>query len=157
MANWIVRLLNFKRDELSLALLSALFFFCLLCGYFFLRPVRDAMGVSHGMDELRWLFVVTSMTSLVFVLAFGGIVSRLNRRRFIPIAYLFVIACLLGFSTLLISDAVAGGGLIGTGSETAVARGVGYTFYVWLSVINLFATSVFWAFMVDVFSVENTQ
>lgn len=148
------RLLNFKRGELPLALLSAGFFFCLLCGYFFLRPVRDAMGVSRGMDELRWLFVLTSIISLVVVLTFGGVVSRMNRRRFIPIAYLFVIACLMLFSGLLIADAASGGGLIGSDTESAVARGVGYTFYVWLSVINLFATSIFWAFMVDVFTFD---
>jgi len=30
---------------------------------------------------------------------------------------------------------------------------VGYTFYVWLSAINLFINSLFWAFMVDIFNV----
>ena len=154
MAVWLNRLLNFKRGELPLALLSAAFFFCLLCGYFFLRPVRDAMGVSRGMDELRWLFIVTSIAALVFVLAFGGIVSRLNRRRFIPIAYFFVIACLLVFAGLLVVDGATGGGLIGSDAQTATSRLVGYTFYVWLSVINLFATSIFWAFMVDIFDVD---
>jgi AAA family ATP:ADP antiporter len=146
--------LNFRRGELPLAALSVLFHFCVLCGYYFLRPVRDAMGMSSGMDQLRWLFLVTSFVSLGIVLAFGGVVARTNRRRFIPIAYLFVIVCLFGFSGLLIMDARAGGGLIGTDAETALAQGVGYTFYVWLSGINLFVTSVFWAFMVDLFDTE---
>ena len=154
MTAWAARLLNFRRGELPLGVLAALFYFCVLCGYFFLRPVRDAMGVSRGMDELRWLFVVTSLSSLVVVLLFGGVVSRLDRRKFIPIGYLFVIACLFAFSALLIFDAGAGGGLIGSDAETVVARGVGYTFYVWLSVINLFVNSLFWAYMVDVFSVD---
>ena len=148
------RVLNMRRGEFGLAMMSALFFFLVLCGYFFLRPVREAMGVARGMDELRWLFAVTSLGSLFAVLVFGGVVARTNRRRFIPIAYLFVIACLIGFATLLIQDVRAGGGLIGTDAETGLARGVGYTFYVWLSVINLFSTSVFWAFMVDVFDVD---
>jgi len=65
-----------------------------------------------------------------------------------------VIACLGVFSALLIVDGSTGGGLIGTDAETTVARGVGYTFYVWLSVINLFVNSLFWAFMVDVFNVD---
>lgn len=154
MTDWIARLLNFKRGELTLAVLSALFYFCVLCGYFFLRPVRDAMGASRGMDALHWLFVATSVASLAIVLLFGGVVSRLDRRRFIPIGYLFVIACLAVFAGLLIADAIAGGGLIGTKTETAVARAVGYTFYVWLTVINLFVNSLFWAFMVDVFNVD---
>ncbi|MCZ6827829.1 MAG: Npt1/Npt2 family nucleotide transporter, partial [Gammaproteobacteria bacterium] len=154
MADWLNRILNIKRGELPLTLLSAAFFFCLLCGYFFLRPVRDAMGVSRGMDELRWLFIVTSISALVFVVAFGGIVSRLNRRRFIPIAYFFVIVCLLIFASLLVFDGATGGGLIGSDAQTGTSRIVGYTFYVWLSVINLFATSIFWAFMVDIFDVD---
>ena len=56
MPDAVARILNIKKGELPLALMSALFFFCVLCGYFFLRPVRDAMGVSRGMDELRWLW-----------------------------------------------------------------------------------------------------
>lgn len=154
MSDHLARLLNFRKGELPLALLSAGFFFAVLCGYFFLRPVREAMGVSRGMADLRWLFVLTSVISLVVVLAFGGVVSRTDRRRFIPIAYLFVIVCLFGFSSLLIWDAVAGGGVIGTSTETSLSRAVGFTFYSWLSVINLFSTSIFWAYMVDIFNVD---
>ena len=154
MADTVSRILNFKKEELPLALLSVAYFFCVLCGYYFLRPVREAMGVSRGMDELRWLFVGTSFVSLALVLAFGGVVARTNRRRFIPIAYLFVIACLVVFAGMLIVDGLAGGGLIGTDAETPVARYVGYVFFIWLSAINLFVTSVFWAFMVDIFDVR---
>ena len=154
MTNWVARTLNFERGELPLAVLSALFYFCVLCGYFFLRPVREAMGVSRGMGDLRWLFVGSSIASLVIVLLFGEVVSKLDRRRFIPIGYLFVIICLIGFSGLLVADALAGGGLIGTDAGTSFALTVGYTFFIWLSVINLFVNSLFWAFMVDIFDVD---
>ena len=154
MTERVARALNFKSGELSLGLLAGLFYFCVLCGYFFLRPVREAMGVSGGMGQLRWLFVITSIVSLILVLLFGGVVSRLDRRRFIPIGYLFVIICLIGFSVLLAIDAGTGGGLIGTDAETGLSRGVGYTFYTWLSAINLFVNSLFWAFMVDIFNVD---
>ena len=149
-----MNLLNMKRGEFRLALMSALFFFLILCGYFFLRPVREAMGVARGIDELRWLFAVTSVAALVAVLLFGGVVARTSRRRFIPLAYLFVVACLFVFAALLIQDVRVGGGLIGTDAQTALSLGVGRTFYVWLTVINLFTTSVFWAFMVDIFDVD---
>ena len=148
------RLVNMSRGEFSLAAMSALFFFVILCGYFFLRPVREAMGVARGMDELRWLFAINCFASLAAVLAFGGVVARTNRRRFIPVAYLFVIVCLIGFAALIIQDVRSGGGLIGTDAQTALSRGVGYSFYIWLTVINLFTTSVFWAFMVDIFDVD---
>ncbi len=154
MKNLLTRLVNFEPGEMPLALLAALYYFCVLCGYSFLRPVREAMGVSGGMDGLRWLFVVTSIVSLVVVLVFGGVVSRLDRRRFMPIGYGFVIVCLLGFAMLLAINALSGGGLVGTASATPLSRFVGYSFYTWLSVINLFVNSLFWAFMVDVFNVE---
>lgn len=126
----------------------------MLCGYFCLRPVREALGVSRGMDDLRWLFVGSSIGSLVVVLAFGGIVNRFDRRRFVPLAYLFVIACLVVFASLLIADAWRGGGLVGTDTGTAFSLAVGYTFFVWLSVVNLFINSVFWAFMVDLYDLD---
>lgn len=148
------RLLNFKQGELPLAALSAVFYFCVLCGYNILRPVREAMGVSRGMDDLRWLFVGTSIVSLVVVLIFGGVVSRLDRRTFIPIGYFFVIVCLLLFAGLLVADGLAGGGLIGTDAGTTFALVVGYTFFMWVTVINLFVNSLFWAFMVDLFNVD---
>ena len=154
MTDWAARVLNFKRGELRLALLAALFYFCVLSGYFFLRPVRDAMGVARGMDDLRWLFVITSIASLIIVLLFGATVARMDRRRFIPIGYGFVVVCLVGFASLLIVDAQGGGGLIGTDAETGLARGVGYTYFAWLSAINLFINSLFWAFMVDIFNVD---
>ncbi len=147
-------LLNLKPGELPLAAMSALFFFLVLFGYFLLRPLREAMGVARGLDDLRWLFAVTALVSLVVVVVFGGVVARLDRRRFIPLGYLFVVACLLVFATLLVQDVRAGGGFIGTGIETDMARRVGYTYYVWLSVVNLFLTSVFWAFMVDIYDVD---
>ena len=154
MTHRLAKALNFRPGELPLGVLAACFYFCVLCGYFFLRPVREAMGVSGGMGALYWYFLSTSVASLVIVLLFGGVVSRLDRRRFIPIGYSFVIVCLIGFAAFLVADARAGGGLIGSDLETGLARGVGYTFYIWLSVINLFVNSLFWAFMVDIFNVD---
>ena len=157
MADALARMLNMKRGELPLALLSALYFFFVLCAYYFIRPVRDSMGVLSGMGELRVLFAITATVSLFVVLAFGGVVARLNRRKFIPVAYLFVIAGLFVFAGLLIWDTATGGGFIGSDTETTFSQGVAYTFYVWLSVINLFITSIFWAFMVDVFNLDQAK
>ena len=47
--------------------------------------------------------------------------------------------------------------LIGSDTETTLARGVGYTFYAWLSAVNLFINSIFWAFMVDIFNVDQVK
>jgi len=154
MTAWLARAVDFRRGEAPLAILAALFHFLVLAGYGFLRPVREAMGVSQGIENLRWMFVGTSIVALVLVIAFGGVVSRTDRRRFIPIAYLFVIACLVLFAGLLVADIRSGGALIGTHAQSTLARTVGIVYYVWLSAINLFITSVLWAYFVDVFDME---
>ncbi len=154
MGGLTARLLNFRCGELPLALLAALFYFFVLCAYFLLRPVREAMGVSRGMDDLRWLFIASGLASLLLVLAFGGMVSRWDRRRFLTYGYLFVVACLIVFAVLLIIDAMGSGGLIGTDAGTTFALVVGYSFYIWLSVINLFVNTLFWALMVDLFTTD---
>lgn len=128
--------------EWGRVVLSGGCFFFLLFGYFLLRPIREAMGVQRSMGDLRWLFLVTCAVSLVVTLAFGGVVSRMDRRRFISLAYRVVMVCLLGFivARQVLTD------------DLRVYSG--YVYYVGLSVVNLFMTSVFWAFMADVWKLE---
>lgn len=131
-----------SHSELGMVLLSGGCFFFLLFGYFLLRPLREAMGVERSMGDLRWLFVITSVISLMIALGFGGLVSRLDRKRFIPIAYRVVMGCLVLFiaAHLLLDD------------QSKLYTG--YVFYVWLSVINLFMVSVFWGFMADIWTLK---
>jgi AAA family ATP:ADP antiporter len=133
--------MNNRGNELRLVLASGGCFFFLLFGYFLLRPLREAMGVERSMGDLRWLFIVTSFVSLAVVLGFGGLVSRMDRRRCVPIALRVVMACLVVFAILMKS---------GMGEDARIV--VGYVFYVWLSVVNLFMVSVFWALMADTWS-----
>src|SRR5204863_1689638 len=71
---------------------------------------------------------------------FGWIVATLPRRRFIPLVYHFFVLNIAAF-WLLMTFGVA---------RQEVAR----VFFVWISVFNLFAVSVFWSFMADLFSSE---
>ena len=138
----VARVIPVETGEWGRVLLSGGCFFFLLFGYFLLRPIREAMGVQRSMNDLRWLFLITCGVSLFVTLAFGGVVSRMDRKRFISLAYRVVMVCLLGF---IVAQQVLG------------ERGLlysGYVFYVWLSVVNLFITSVFWAFMADVWRLD---
>ncbi|MEL7483300.1 MAG: MFS transporter, partial [Planctomycetota bacterium] len=136
------RLLRAREGELLPLALSAAFFFCVLFGYFLIRPVREAMGVERGMGELRWLFYVTAGASLVVAMGFGTLVHRFDRRRFIAIGFRAVMACLVAFACFR----------LGAGDEIRAVTG--RVFYVWLSVVNLFLTSVFWAFMADLWTLD---
>jgi AAA family ATP:ADP antiporter len=119
---------------------SFAYFFCLLAGYYVLRPLRDEMGVAGGVRNLQWLFTATFLVMLAAVPIFGALVARLPRHRFIPIVYHFFVANLAIFWLLL---------TLGIERET-VAR----VFFVWISVFVLFAVSVFWSFMADLFTSE---
>lgn len=138
----IERVLPAREGEWGRVALCAACFFFLLFGYFLLRPIREAMGVQRSMGDLRWLFITTCFVSLVVTLVFGGVVSRMDRRRFIALAYRVVMVCLLGFivARQVLSD------------DLRVYSG--YVYYVGLSVVNLFMTSVFWGFMADVWSLS---
>ncbi len=135
---------------------SLLYFFSLLCGYYVVRPVRDAMGASGESDTVfpRWLldwadgfgfalgdytlqllFTGTFITMVVLQPVYGALVARFPRRVFLPVVYLFFIACLVFFF-----------GLFHTG-----VTGRGGAFFIWTAVFNLFAVTVFWSFMADVF------
>jgi AAA family ATP:ADP antiporter len=119
---------------------SFAYFFCLLAGYYVLRPLRDEMGVAGGVRNLQWLFTATFVTMLVAVPVYGALVARLPRRRFIPAVYHFFVANLAVFWLLLTLDV----------ERLIVAR----VFFVWISVFVLFAVSVFWSFMADLYTSE---
>ena len=53
---------------------SFAYFFCVLCSYYILRPLRDEMGVTVGPDGLQWLFVIVFSRH-----ARGGAGVRLGR------------------------------------------------------------------------------
>ena len=129
-----------RPDEVRALVWSFAYFFCLLAGYYVLRPLRDEMGIAGGVRNLQWLFTATFLVMLAAVPLFGAVVARLPRRRFIPLVYHFFVANIAIFWLLLSLD-------IG---RVHVAR----VFFVWISVFSLFAVSVFWSFMADLFAAE---
>ena len=98
------------------------------------------MGVAGGPENLPWLFTATLAAMLVAHPVFASIVSRWPRKRFVSITYRFFILNLFVYYLLL-------SGL----PEGAVAVWVGRSFFVWISVFNLFVVSVFWSFMTDIY------
>jgi AAA family ATP:ADP antiporter len=136
----LTRITRVERGEVAALLWAFACFFCVLCGYYILRPLRDEMGVQGGVENLPWLFSATFAAMLAAVPLFGWAAARLPRRRLVPWTYLFFIANVLVFYALF------AGGV----APSAVARG----FFIWVSVFNLFVVSVFWSLMTDIFRPE---
>ena len=137
---WLSRVVVVRPEEVRALRWSFTYFFCLLASYYILRPLRDEMGVAGGVRNLQWLFTATFVTMLAAVPCYGALVARLPRRRFIPLVYHFFVANLAIFWALL---------TLGV-ERQLVAR----VFFVWISVFNLFAVSVFWSFMADLYRSE---
>jgi AAA family ATP:ADP antiporter len=137
------RLLGAEPHELPALAWSFFYFFVLLCAYGLLRPLREEMGVRHGVDRLQWLFTGTFVSMLVAQPFYGAIVSRYHRRVFLPAVYVFFIATLLTFYVVFRRD-------------VAMAAAVP-AFFIWVSVFNLFVVSVFWSFMADIFTPDQSR
>jgi ATP:ADP antiporter, AAA family len=145
MSALIARITNVRREEVGPVLAAAFFFFCILTALMVLRPARDALGMRSGLDTVRWLFIGTAVVTLAVNPVFGWLVARFRRLWFIAATYIFFAASLLIFYGLL------------TVAPGAVGEISGRVFYVWFSVFNLFVTMLFWAVMVDRFSLEQSK
>ncbi|WP_131107545.1 MFS transporter [Pseudomonas sp. Sample_10] len=132
--------LNVLPSERAALALGFAFHFCVLASYYLVRPLRDALGLEGGADQLQWLFTATFAVMLLMVPVFGALASRLPATRFVPLIYRVIAASMLVFG-LLIANQVA-------------PVTVGRVFFVWISIYNLFIVSIFWSVLVDRFSSE---
>jgi len=136
------RLVAVRPDEMRAVLWCWLYIFALFSSYYIMRPIRDQMGIARGVEDLPWLFFGTLVAMLLVNLPFAWLVKKLPRSRFIPLTYRFFAANIVLFALAL---------HLASPDETVW---VGYVFFIWLSVYNLFVVSVFWQLNVDLFSPE---
>jgi len=139
------RVVAIKPRELRSIAWSWLYFFSLLASTFVLRPLRDSMGLNGGADKYPWLFTGTLVAMVVVSPPFALLVTKLPRKRFIPIVYRVSIACLLAFWLAL--------KFLPESFNLAAA----YTFFIWFSVFNLFVVSVFRGFMADIWRLDQAK
>src|SRR6266404_3940589 len=142
MKKLFAKIVDVKPDELRALWLAFVFNFVVLAGYYILRPIREEIGATSGVENLPWMYTATLIGMLIANALFAAIVSRMSRRKFLPIAYRFAIANLFIFFILM--------RFVPANWQWLLGR----SFFVWVSVFNLFATTLFWAFMTDLFTAE---
>jgi AAA family ATP:ADP antiporter len=136
------KVVDFRPNELRALWLGFAFHLLILTGYYILRPIRDSIAASNRLETLPWMFTATLVAMLLANILFAAVVARMSRRKFIPLAYGFFIFNLALFFLLMRS------------SPPGAQIWIGRALYVWVSVFNLFNTAIFWAFMTDLFTVE---
>lgn len=136
--------LGLETSEFKAVTWSFLYYFCLLSAYYVLRPMREAMAILGGTQNIPWLFTGTFVAMLLVSPIFGWVASRYSRKQFIPWVYYFFVLNILFFFVAFTYTHETG--------QSSVW--IGRSFFVWISVFNLFVVSVFWSFMADIYSKE---
>jgi len=142
---FVSRLVDARSGEGPSIAWAAAYFFLLLCANFLLRPVREALGIAGGADKLPLVWTGTLALSLAVQPIFATLIRKLPRRRFLPLVYHVSVLFLLAFRAAF------------EFGPTSWQVGIGYGFYIWFSVFNLFALSVFWGFAADLFRLEQAK
>ncbi|MBC8088209.1 MAG: MFS transporter [Phycisphaerae bacterium] len=132
------KLVDTRPGEGPVVAWASAYYFLALAAYYVLRPIRDEIG-SNDIEKLAWMFTGTMLAMLAVHPLHTSIVSKLPRRKFIPLAYRFFILNLALFFVAF--------KLIPPAQSVWVAR----VFFVWVSVFNLFVVSVFWSLIADLF------
>lgn len=126
------------------AVVAAFFlFFFVLGSYFAVRPVRETIATAIGNAKVADLWLYTAGFSIAIVPLYGWLVSHVSRRVLLPSIYagVAVILAAVGFM-------MQGGNVDHT---------VGAFFYVLISVLNLLLVSIFWSFLLEMFSGEQSK
>ena len=124
------------REERRALLMAAAGFFCLMCGYYTLRPIREALALEVGVSNNSLLFSTVFIVTAILLPPYWWLVGRVPRGRLLwfvctPFVLVFL-ALSLGIS-LYPRD-----------------RNLSAVYFVALSSSNLYLISVFWSAMADV-------
>lgn len=129
-------------EDLPKLATSVVSFTLLLASYYILRPVRDALAATLGADSIKYLSSAVFVVMLLIVPVFGWLFVRVPRPRLVPGLFAFFIVNLCIFACAF--GRYGGEGPIGAWWSRA--------FFVWVTVFNMFAVSVFWSRMAEVWS-----
>ena len=140
MNQFLRRLVVLEPGEAPALLASFATLLCTFSSYTMLRPVRDALGITGGLDKIPYLFWGVFVVMLLLQPVYGWLTSRFPRSVFLPWVYGFFAANLVLFWIWFRMQE----------DHTWIAR----TYFVWVSVFNLFVVAAFWSLMADVFTRE---
>jgi AAA family ATP:ADP antiporter len=129
--------------ETRAVITAFLLLFCVLGGYFAVRPVRETVGTILGDSITSDTWIWTAVFAILIVPVYGWLVARVSRAVLMPAIYATVAVALATTGVVMRSD-----------PHTIL---VGRVFYVGISVINLLLVSVFWSFLLELFRSEQTK
>ncbi|MFC5050103.1 NTP/NDP exchange transporter [Rubritalea spongiae] len=131
--NWFTRLTQIKPHEVLTTLLAFLFIFILMSSYNIVKNARDILPSDWGDTSRAIQWSYTFLASTIAVSIYNFFASRTSLKRLVPSAFV-----LFALSFLAIYTAFS------LNFDGAI---LGKVFYCWSSVFSLFHLSVFWSYI----------
>lgn len=155
----LCKITGLSEAELEEGRLAAIAIFCLLAGYYVMKPLREEIGLLIGKEYAPRLFMGTMVAMLLANPLFSALMARFERLTFIKIIYRFFAANILIF--IGVFKYLEATGQMPEGGQATNVSGVAFwtaiIFFIWVSVYNLFAVSVFWALMADIYDSKQSK
>ena len=117
--------------------------FCVLGGYFAVRPVRETIGTVLGREATQNLWMFTALFALLVVPFYGWLVAHVRRAVLLPAIY----------GSMAVAFVLTAQVFQGDAPHPTAAR----VFYVAISVVNLLLVSMFWSFILEILSSEQSK
>jgi ATP:ADP antiporter, AAA family len=114
--------------------------FCLLCGYYMLRPLREALALEVGVRNNSWLFSAVFVVTCALLPLYWWVVGRTPRGRLLWYVTVPFVAVFVGLAIAL--------------STAPRDPRLAFVYFVALTSGNLYLISVFWSAMADVWRPE---
>jgi AAA family ATP:ADP antiporter len=130
--------------EARIVITAAALLFCVLGGYFAVRPIRETIGTVLDRRATQDLWVFTGLVALILVPLYGWLVARVRRSTLMTAIYGFMVVSFVVTAQVFPP---------GEKPDPMVAR----VFYVAISVMNLLLVSVFWSFVLEIISGEQSK
>jgi len=140
---FLFRIAKVEPRETYVVLAAFFLYFFVLGSYFALRPVRETFGILIGREAVADLWLWTAVFSIALIPLWGWLVGRVNRSILLPCVYGTVAIIALAIALY-----------IGAAEPTVT---VAKFYYVWVSVFNLMLTSIFWSFLLEMLTTEQTK
>ena len=155
-----------ERHELRAVLVSFVYLFCLMASYYTIRPLRDALASEIASEDIKILWTGTFIFSVIAAFIFSWLVSRFKVSSCLPWIYGFFIINIGIFYVLMGAYPLGSPDTMTTPlfntwpiviAEVKMSTVVGCAFYIWVSVFNMFVVSVFWSFLADRYSKDQSK
>lgn len=140
---FLARFVRIEPGEKRAVFTAFALMFCVMGGYFSVRPIRETVGTILGEAITSDTWIWTAVFAIAIIPVYGFLVARVSRATLVPAIY----------GTVAV--ALAATGLVFRADPQNMV--VGRVFYVGISVINLFLISVFWSFLLELFRSEQTK